>query len=46
MAESLQTLSAQERDQNDWVREGAVAGLGQELRGELELRHGAGARGR
>jgi hypothetical protein len=34
MAESLKHLG-QERDQNDWVRE-AVAGLGQELRGELE----------
>ena len=34
MAESLKRLG-QERDQNDWVRE-AVAGLGQELRGELE----------
>jgi signal transduction histidine kinase/CheY-like chemotaxis protein len=34
MAQSLKRLG-QERDQNDWVRE-AVAGLGQELRGELE----------
>ena len=34
MAESLKRL-AQERDQNDWVRE-AVAGLAQETRGELE----------
>ncbi|HZL21191.1 MAG TPA: HAMP domain-containing protein, partial [Polyangia bacterium] len=34
MAESLKRL-AQERDQNDWVRD-AVAGLAQETRGELE----------
>jgi CheY-like chemotaxis protein/signal transduction histidine kinase len=34
MADSLKALG-QERDRNDWVRE-AVAGLGQEVRGELE----------
>jgi CheY-like chemotaxis protein/signal transduction histidine kinase len=34
MAESLQRLG-RERDRNDWVRE-ALAGLGQELRGELD----------
>jgi CheY-like chemotaxis protein len=34
MAESLQRLG-RERDRNDWVRE-ALAGLGQEVRGELD----------
>jgi signal transduction histidine kinase/DNA-binding response OmpR family regulator len=34
MAESLERLG-RERDRNDWVRE-ALAGLGQELRGELD----------
>ncbi|HEY5090755.1 MAG TPA: response regulator, partial [Polyangia bacterium] len=36
MAKSLERLG-QERDRNDWVRE-ALAGLGQEMRGELDPR--------